>query len=354
MAAKPHVAVIGAGIIGASIAWHLTRSGARVTVIEAEETAGGLASRASFCWINAAAGNPQPYVALRLASISGWQRLADAVAGIDARFPGGIAWDLPRGELEAYCAEHRSWGYDIRLIERAEIARLEPGLIDPPEVAALAADEGMVEAAGAARALIAASGVTLRSGESVKSLRVSNGRITGVKGLEEIAADAVVVAAGIATPGLLATAGIDFRLATPPGLLLYTAPHERLIEHLLVAPGLEVRQGGDGRLHAGLDFVGTFDEARPENTMMEVMATLRAMLKGADRLRPDGFTVGERPTPPDGFPALGAVPGIAGLYVAVSHSGVTLAPVIGDMLAREILTGEVDALIEPYRFQRFI
>ena len=354
MAARPHVAVIGAGILGASIAWHLTRGGARVTIIEAEEAAGGLATRASFCWINAAAGNPRPYVALRLASISGWQRLAGAVPGIDARFPGGIAWDMPRDQLQAYCAEHKSWGYDIRLIERPEIARLEPGLIDPPEVAAFAADEGMVEAAGAARALIAASGAMLVVGNGVKALKVSNGRITGVAGRDEIAADAVVVAAGIATASLLATAGIDFRLATPPGLLLYTAPHERLVEHLLVAPGLEVRQGGDGRLHAGLDFVGTFDEARPENTMMQVMARLKKMLKGAGHLKPDGFTVGERPTPPDGFPALGAAPGIAGLYVAVAHSGVTLAPAIGDMLAREILSGEVDPLVEPYRFQRFI
>ncbi len=354
MAGKPHVAVIGAGIIGASIAWHLTRGGARVSVIEAEETAGGLASRASFCWINAAAGNPRPYVALRMASISGWRRLAAQVAGIDARFPGGIAWDLPRSELEAYCTEHSSWGYDIRLIERAEIARLEPRLIDPPEVAALAADEGMVEAAGAARVLIEASGAALLAGHGVKSLNVGNGRVTGVTAREEIAADAVVVAAGIATPGVLATAGIDFKLMTPPGILLYSAPHERLIEHLLVTPGMEVRQGSDGRLHAGLDFVGSFDELRPENTMMQVMATLRAMLKGAEHLRPDGFTVGEGPNPPDGFPAVGAVPGVAGLYVAVSHSGVTLAPAIGDMLAREILTGEVDALIEPYRFQRFI
>jgi len=351
--ARRHVVVIGAGIIGASLAWHLCRAGNRVTVVEAESEAGGLATRGSFCWINAAAGNPRDYVALRLASIRGWHRLMREVPGIDARFPGGLAWDTPRDGLEAYCAGHAGWGYRIRLIERAEIARIEPGLADPPEVAALAEDEGMVEAASAARALIAASGATLMAGEGVSALKVAGGRVVAVEAGGEMACDALVVAAGVATPAILATASVAMRLDAPPGLLLYTAPHDRLIARVLVAPGLEVRQGSDGRLHVGADFVGTFDDFRPEDTMMRLMADLRAMLRDAGRLRPDGFTVGERPTPPDGFPMLGAVPGIDGLYVAVTHSGVTLAPAIGDMLAREITGGEIDPLMAPYRFSRF-
>ena len=211
----------------------------------------------------------------------------------------------------------------------------------------------MVEAAGAARALITASGATLMAGDGVRALKVAGGRVVGIEAGGEMTCDAAVIAAGVATPTVLATAGIDMSLDAPPGLLLYTAPHEKLIQHVLVAPGVEVRQGSDGRLHVGADFIGTFDDFRPEDTMMRLMAGLRAMLKGASRLRPDGFTVGERPTPSDGFPIIGAVPGIDGLYVAVTHSGVTLAPAVGDMLAREIVSGEIDPLIAPYRFSRF-
>jgi len=350
--ARRHVVVIGAGIIGASLAWHLARAGNRVTVIEAEPEAGGLGTRGSFCWINAA-GNPREYVALRLAAIDGWHRLVREVPGIDARFPGGLAWTKPRPDLEAYCAQHAAWGCRIRLVERVEIARLEPGLADPPEVAAFAEDEGMVEAAAAARALIAASGATLMTGASVRSLKIAGGRIAAIEAGDEIACDMAVVAAGVATPPLLATAGIDMRLDAPPGLLLYTAPHEELIEHVLVAPDLQVRQGGDGRLHVGMDFRGSFDDLRPEETMMHLMARLRAMLKHAGRLRPDGFTVGETAMPTDGFPAIGAAPGIEGLYVAVTPAGVTLAPAVGDMLAREIMGRDIDPLIAPYRFSRF-
>ncbi len=50
---------------------------------------------------------------------------------------------------------------------------------------------------------------------------------------------------------------------------------------------------------------------------------------------------------------VGRVDGIAGLYVAVMHSGITLAPAIGRFVADEIMTGQRDALIEPYGPDRF-
>ena len=46
------IIVVGAGIVGASIGWHLTRAGASVTIVDAGQ-AGGVATPASFAWINA-------------------------------------------------------------------------------------------------------------------------------------------------------------------------------------------------------------------------------------------------------------------------------------------------------------
>lgn len=48
--------------------------------------------------------------------------------------------------------------------------------------------------------------------------------------------------------------------------------------------------------------------------------------------------VGIRPIPEDGFPVVGRAPGIAGLYVAITHSGITLAPAIDHFVADELLT----------------
>jgi glycine/D-amino acid oxidase-like deaminating enzyme len=62
---------------------------------------------------------------------------------------------------------------------------------------------------------------------------------------------------------------------------------------------------------------------------------------------------GMRPVPADGHSCVGKVSAIPGYYEAVTHSGVTLGPLIGRLLAREILTSEVDPLIAPFRADRF-
>ncbi|HEX9447115.1 MAG TPA: FAD-binding oxidoreductase, partial [Dongiaceae bacterium] len=74
MAERKHVLIIGAGIIGASLAWHLQRRGARVTVLDAG-TPGGIATRHSWAWINASWGNPESYFRLRHRSMQDWHAL---------------------------------------------------------------------------------------------------------------------------------------------------------------------------------------------------------------------------------------------------------------------------------------
>ena len=64
--------------------------------------------------------------------------------------------------------------------------------------------------------------------------------------------------------------------------------------------------------------------------------------------------VGVRPIPKDGFSCVGAVSALPGYYEAVTHSGVTLGPLVGRLLAKEILSGEVDPLVAPFRPDRFV
>ena len=92
MAQAPEVVVVGAGIVGASIAWHLTAAGAAVTVIDAVEP-GGIATAGSFAWINASWGNPEHYFRLRMHSMAGWRRLAEAVPAVPIAWVGGLCWD---------------------------------------------------------------------------------------------------------------------------------------------------------------------------------------------------------------------------------------------------------------------
>src|SRR5271166_6472345 len=120
MTDRPHVLIVGAGIIGASIAWRVARAGARTTVIDAHEP-GGVATRNSWAWINASWGNRESYFRLRVRAIEEWHRLEREVPGVHADWVGSLLWELPPDDLKTFQAEHSAWGYDVRPVDRAEI-----------------------------------------------------------------------------------------------------------------------------------------------------------------------------------------------------------------------------------------
>ncbi|RWE98851.1 FAD-dependent oxidoreductase, partial [Mesorhizobium sp.] len=199
MSAAKQVIVVGAGIIGASVAWHLAKAGANVTVV-ADSGAGGVATPNSFSWINASWGNPEPYFRLRTRSMAEWTRLAHDVPGIPLEWCGGLCWDLPPAELEAYAVEHSAWGYGIERVDRMGAERIEPNLTKLPDFALHVAEEGVAEPVAATQALLVDAeqrGLRVMGGTAVTALVQTNGRITGVDlSGGRIAADEVVIAAG--------------------------------------------------------------------------------------------------------------------------------------------------------------
>lgn len=349
------VIVVGAGIIGASIAWHLTKAGAAVTVID-ELEAGGVATRNSWAWINASWGNPEPYFRLRMRSIAEWHRLAAMVPDLGLNWCGGLIWDLPPAELASYAAERAAWGHAIRPVDRAEILRLEPNLIEVPEHAYHVANEGVVEPVAAALALLGAAqvlGAELLVDTPIKWLVEDNGRITGVMTNDgAIHADEVVVAAGAGSAKLLDSIGITLNMTSPSGLLSHSKPASKLLNGLVMTPGLHLRQTAEGRIVAGTDFAGADPDGDADALAADLQSKVQAMVRGAERLELDFHTVGCRPTPADGFSAIGRPGNRPGLYAVVTHSGVTLAPALGLFAADEILSGGRDPLISTFHPDR--
>jgi glycine/D-amino acid oxidase-like deaminating enzyme len=353
MAAKQHVVVVGSGIVGASIAWHLTRDGAAVTVIA--DDIGGVATPSSFAWINASWGNPEFYFHFRRRSMAEWKRLARELPALPLSWCGGICWDLPPDRLEAFAVEHASWGYGIEQLDRAAIAVREPYLKQPPDSALLVAEEGAVEPVAAARLLLAdaeARGANfvnaavdgfIRSGERISGVVTSAGIVD---------ADHVVLAAGAGSVPLAASVGVALPLEAPPGLIVHSRPFEKRLNGLVMATDLHMRQTTDGRIIAGSDFGGTDPGADRHATAAALFAKLKESLTESGRLSMEFFTVGYRPTPKDGFPIIGNC-GRKGLYIAVMHSGVTLAPLVGLLASNEILSDDADPSLAPFRLGRF-
>jgi glycine/D-amino acid oxidase-like deaminating enzyme len=346
------VAVIGGGILGASLSYHLAKRGARVMVV-AESGAGGEATPATFGWLNASWGNPEPYYRLRMASLGLWRELGGKLPGLGVSWGGCLTYDLPEPALRDYVVQHRSWGYPIRLVESSEAMRLEPGLREPPTLAAFAEAEGAVEPAMAVRTLLEASGARLVR-DRVAAIVVERGRVTGIRtGDETIAADLVAVAAGAGTPALIATAGATLKLDTTPGLLLHTAPLSPVLQRIIVGPGMDVRQTLSGRIIVGSDFGGSPITGDPAAIASDLLDTVRRRIRGSENVRMERYTIGHRPMPADGFPVIGFLPAVSGLYVAAMHSGMTNAAAVGAWGAEEMLTGKRHPLLAPFGPDRF-
>jgi glycine/D-amino acid oxidase-like deaminating enzyme len=351
-----HILVIGAGIIGASIAYHQARDGARVTIVDSREP-GGVATPASFAWINASWGNPQEYFRLRRESMAQWRHLAGELPELRPAWSGGLCWDLPPAEQDAYVREHGAWGYGIRSVDRRDAARLEPQLANPPEAAVHVPEEGAVEPKAAALALLAGAkrlGALLITGTGVRALPTRGDRVVGAElNGQAIEADEVVLAAGAGTSALATQAGVTLPVTAEPGLLVYSRPHGPLLNGLVLAPELHMRQTAEGIVVAGADFGGGDPGKNPAATARDLFRQLQSMVTGGEALELGGYSVGYRPMPADGFPIVGRPAGRDGLYVAVLHSGITLAPAVGKFAAEELLQGRRNPLLAPYGPARF-
>jgi glycine/D-amino acid oxidase-like deaminating enzyme len=185
----------------------------------------------------------------------------------------------------------------------------------------------------------------------VKWLIEDESRVSGVMTDEEpLHADETIVAAGVGAAQLLDSVGVTLKLTAPPGLLTHSTPAPDLLRGLVMTPGLHVRQTAEGRLVAGTDFEGADAGDRADELALDLHGKVQALVAGAEKIELDFHTLGYRPTPADGFPAIGRIK--EGAYVAVTHSGVTLAPAIGAFAAKELLEGIRDPLLAPYHPNR--
>lgn len=350
------VIVVGAGIVGASIAWHLTKAGARVTVI-AGSNQGGVATPCSFGWINASADNPLPYFHLRMHSMREWKRLKADIPAIPLDWCGGLFWDLTPAGRDIFMAEHGSWGYGIRCVDRAEIARLEPNVADLPEWALHVAEEGAAEPVASALALLADArrrGASIRTGVTVTTLVRSGHIVAAVETSQgRFEADEIVIAAGAGSPALLAAVGVVLPMDAPAGLLVHSRPYRRLLNGIIIGDKVNIRQTAEGRIIGGSSFAGSPPGDDPNETARALFDRIKATLHGAEGLELDYHTIGYRPLPKDKFPVIGRPAGHDGLYIAAMHSGVTMAAAVGLFAAEELLSGSRDPLLQPYGPDRF-
>uniref|UniRef100_A0A7S0NFD7 FAD dependent oxidoreductase domain-containing protein n=1 Tax=Hanusia phi TaxID=3032 RepID=A0A7S0NFD7_9CRYP len=398
---KPrHVVVVGAGIVGLSIANELARRGCKVTVLEKEMSAGTQATALSWAWINANSKQPKHYQRFNMLAMDLW----------DLMFPGYVRWcgsillnENPKQEVAEYPRHEVSW---------SQVAELQPG------VAWDAAKEGSGESACS---YFPSEGVTepfkvisemLRRAEAREVQVVYGVTVTGfpwdvegdVRGVtyvlhgsqgwdgpQTMAADVVVLSNGTGVEQLAKCAGFKVPLLHKPGFLAHTEPIADLVKRVVVSPNCHILQRENGSLVIGeskeaggassvayavdryahesfrsnMPPASNSDEQEDDQGLAELSTFGHRALAAAKRILPvieeaklSRVTCGYRPFPEDGLPVIGFCSSSCstrspGLYIAVMHSGITLAPLAGAAAALEIAEGLDLDLLSPYRVGRF-
>ncbi|RWN54223.1 FAD-binding oxidoreductase [Mesorhizobium sp.] len=369
---KPrHVVVVGAGIFGTSTALHLARLGFDVTIVNDGAPSNGASGR-SLSWLNSARRADTAYHRLRLAGIDRYRTLAATRPETASwlRFDGGLTWDADdeANQIASMWQLEQDIGYDSLLLDPAEVGAVTPGIdasAITPQGAIFNPGEGWVDLPSLIDLLL--NEFRSRGGKLVQDagrvrIVATGGRARGVvtAGGAPVEADAVVLAVGPATPCMLAEIGVHVPDATPISLLLKTKPIKTHLRAVLNTPRVAVRPTPDGALvldsawseeEVVVNSDGTYTVH--DKTVKGLLDEASAVLDGNPRLQLATYAVGPKPIPGDGEPVLGSVETVADLRVAFSHSGATLGLIVGELLAKEIASGNPHPMLATFRANRF-
>jgi len=346
--------VVGGGVIGCSIAWHLRRSGANVTVVERARIGDGASSAAAGMLAPfSESSRPGPFAQLAVLGLESFVEQGDQLSeesGIDFELRRDgilrIAESTAQADaLRAALPWQQQAGADARWLDPDALAELEPGFGPSQYGAVYSSTEGHVNPRLLSRALAAAAssrGVRLiehcsvegfeRQGDRIVSLRSSAGRI---------AVEHLVLAAGAWTGGWSEELGAHLPVFPVRGQMVALSQPAPALRHIIYSADGYIVPKPDGSV-----FVGATEEENAEFNAAVTVDGLHWILGAATRLVPGLAAArflrawaGLRPCTPDRLPLIGPLPGLANVTLATGHfrNGILLSLITGRLVAELLL-----------------
>jgi glycine/D-amino acid oxidase-like deaminating enzyme len=368
------VVVIGGGVMGTSIAFNLARRRAgRVVLLEKDTVCSGTSAKSSAIVRTHYTTRPTAVMALLARGI--FERWADEVGGESGFVRTGMLFIAPpdsRERVERTLRMNQEVGIEARLIGREEVREISPHLQVSDGAAVVYEPRSGYgsphEVASSFARRFTELGGDLRQSTAVTGIDVAGGRARGVRTARgEIAAGHVVIAAGPWARPVGRLAGLELPV-TPSRESIVTlrptfdwSPVHPVTGDLANEVYLRPETGGLILVGSTRDTIVPGDpdayEDRPSRDhTAEVVARLARLMPGAASAAITGGWSGMYEVSPDWNPIMGTAPAVAGLHYAVGFSGhgFKLSPVIGILMAEQILDGRARTVdITPYRLERF-
>jgi sarcosine oxidase, subunit beta len=377
------IVIVGGGVIGNSIAYHLARQRRQVLVVERS----GVAVSPAASWASAGGvrrqGRHPAEARLAIEAIERWRTLEQELeADLHYRQGGNLLLaesDAEANQLSEFVHRQQEAGFvDVRLVDRGEALALVPGLNDRVVAGSYSPSDGQADPVLTTRAFASAAqrfGATYWTGTHTSGLLVRNKRVVGVQTERgEIQAEHVVLAAGTWSDELAATIGLHLPIRTRAlQMILSTPAQSTLLQPVISAVGriLSLKQLASGAFLLGGGWLGDPTSDRRSYMMRQssvqgnwTMACELLPVVGEQRI--DHSWCGLEGQSIDDIPLIGVIPGLDGLTIAVGFSGhgFALAPAVGRCVADQINghpTPELDGLspsrmasLHPHAVETFI
>jgi len=377
---KSDVIVIGAGIIGSSIAYHLAQRKASVILVEKGDLAAG-SSGACDGLIFLQSKKPGIHLQLAMESRKRFARLRSSLpVAIEYRECGGmvvIESDEELAVMHEFVKEQQKIGLDVTLLNANRARQFEPHLSEHILGATRSPLDGQVNpiALTLGFALGAKNlGAQVITGTTVHGIDTTSGRVSAVEtDTGRFEADIIVNAAGSHAPEIGTMVGLPVPIKPRRGQIIVTEACRPMLNHCMISAkyiaakfnpeiakaggeGISIEQTENGNFLLGStrEFVG-YDKRTTSKGLQSIAAKTAGIVPALEQVNVIRAFAGLRPYTPDGLPILGPVADVPGFFMAAGHEGdgIALSPITGELIAQMIITGKSDFPLDAFRLSRF-
>ncbi len=349
--------VVGAGIIGTSVAYELSKRGVKVTLID-KNVPGSACSGSSFSWINATyPKKPYSYNLFSQLGINAFH-LIQRELSLDIKWNGSLEWSAEmqdQKKLIESVNELKSYPKytPTSIISYKKAKKLEPyinfkgneniifskadGAIDPKDAISKMID-AIKKNGGSILYPCKFEGI-IESNDSFSKIKTSMGILKSQN---------VIFCNGV---DINNSFNVNFLKKPRPGIIIKTKPYKDLINSVVYGPKIHAHQQSNGQLIIGEQITAPIKENSTDH-LKRINKHFKNMVKDASDLSPSEVLIGWRPIPKDDLPIIGRFKNKS-VYIAVMHSGISLAAIVGNLVTQEIVD-EVDSLLlKDFRPSRF-